>query len=1832
MYKEPRIMDLRPRQLLILVGVVLCACAAFAQTEGGAAAPSKVSFVQQPGNATAGAAIAPPVTVQLKSWWSANVSQEGVPITITLSSGSGTLSGTTTRQTNSDGLATFNDLSINTLGSKKLTASSPGLTSATSRSFDITLGPPSRLKIQQEPSQTATAGVPFSQQPEIRVLDAGGNVVTTDNTTEVTASRLAGNGDLQGTLTATARKGVVTFSNLSHTVTGDITILFSSGSLIRDTSSVIDVNPAPAARLSFLQHPMDATAGTVIAPPVTVRLRDAFGNSVGTSGTEVRLGLTSGSGTLDGTLAKNTVSGVATFDDLRIDLAGSKQLTASSGSLTPATSTTFEITAKEAHALVFIQQPTSTQAASPIAPPVIVQLRDSLGNDVPLGGVGVVLQLASGTGTLSGNTTRVTNDSGLATFDDLSIEQAGQKQLRATSGTLTSALSQVFAINAAREAQLTFIQHPGNTVAGQSIAPPVAVQLRDSVGNDVPKAGVAILMVLTAGSSGTLSGSTSQLTDASGRASFANLSIDLFGIKTLTAVATGLERAVSNPFLIVPSAPTRLIFTNSPGSAIAGVPFSPQPTVVLEDRYQNVVTGVAQDVTVFIHTNAGQDGTLSGTTTVRVDTATGTATFAGLSIDQSGSGYTLTATGSTVSTIPGAVVSSPFNIAAAAASQVRVETDSAGAGTLLGTRSVSSGTSISVYAIARDRFGNFVSNTPATSWALLTRTGGVVESDLAPSVDRRSALFTGAAIGSAVIGVSVTGLTSVHSGTISVVNNAVATKILVETAPNGAGSVVQGQTLTSGSSLTFYAIARDLNNNFVSNVAAGAWSLVDVTGGVSSGDLVPGTDLGTATFTARLVGSVRVLATLGGLTPTPTGTLTITAGPVSSLAATAGTPQSAKVGTAFITRMAATATDAAGNPVSGIAVTFNAPSAGASGSFEGGTSTVVTNASGVAVAPVFTANSVAGIYTVTASAVGAPTVASFELTNSARAVGRITAAGGTPQTARVGAVFPTRFAASVQDSFGNPVSGATLTFTAPAEGASGSFPGSRLSVTVMTDLGGLGIAPEFTAGSVAGSYTVTVTSPGAAGAAVYALTNTSGSAASISVVMGNQQATEVGNPFSVGFRALVRDGAGNTVSGAQVTFLAPAEGPSGVFPWGSTVNVATDTNGIATAPLFVANGIAGGFSVLAYAQGLAAPATFDLVNVSGPVSAFLLRAEGGGVIPAQTAGSPFNVRVTAHDRFGNTATTFSGTATITSSGALTQGGGTTAPFASGVLAAHGVAVQNAGRVVLHAIRTGGAESGISDTFQVNNPLPAVAGISPSKGARGENLNLTVSGSGFLPGVTSVILGNNITAYETVVSGSEILVAVAIGLEAVEGPRSVMVINPPPGGGIVNVDQGFSVEGLVYPETYKLQTTIVYPTYTENSEYQGTDYRIVGFPGAAGVSISQFLFGASQKDWAVYWDNGAATDYLVPYDGTSTFTLAPGRAYWLLHRGPLVVDATVPTAQLDSATSVKIPLHAGWNLINNPFTVPVAWSDVQAANQPGFLGGVYGFDGAFSVLDVLYPYEGCLFDNSGNLSSLVIPFKQARLGKRSGGDEGEWKVEVELTSGDYFERLAAFGVLAGAMKGKDEFDWRRPRGVGALPEVYFEHPEWGADSGPFATDMRGGISELESWPMRVRSTPGQPVQLNFVGLSSVPGHHSVYLVDDDRGLSADLRAASEYGFTPATAVSHFRIAVGGEEAVRGLAEDAVPKEFALGHNFPNPFNPSTTIPVVVPRIASVSLRVYSILGELVQTVYAGTLPIGRHAFQWDGVSDGGSPVSAGVYLIQLTADGGQRFVGKMVLIK
>jgi len=96
-------------------------------------------------------------------------------------------------------------------------------------------------------------------------------------------------------------------------------------------------------------------------------------------------------------------------------------------------------------------------------------------------------------------------------------------------------------------------------------------------------------------------------------------------------------------------------------------------------------------------------------------------------------------------------------------------------------------------------------------------------------------------------------------------------------------------------------------------------------------------------------------------------------------------------------------------------------------------------------------------------------------------------------------------------------------------------------------------------------------------------------------------------------------------------------------------------------------------------------------------------------------------------------------------------------------------------------------------------------------------------------------------------------------------------------------------------------------------------------------------------------------------------------------------------------------------------------------------------------------------------------------------------------------------------------------------------------------------------------------------------------------------------------------------------EGVPVEFALHENYPNPFNPTTTLRFDLPEVSNLTLTIYNMLGQKVRTFNYQNTSAGYHSVKWNATNDYGDPVGAGVYLYQLQT---KDFVKtrKMVLLK
>lgn len=211
------------------------------------------------------------------------------------------------------------------------------------------------------------------------------------------------------------------------------------------------------------------------------------------------------------------------------------------------------------------------------------------------------------------------------------------------------------------------------------------------------------------------------------------------------------------------------------------------------------------------------------------------------------------------------------------------------------------------------------------------------------------------------------------------------------------------------------------------------------------------------------------------------------------LVVSSGSGQSTTVGTAFSAPLVALVT-VNGKPSVGVSVIFTVTSSLPGCTFANGTNTETdtTDSNGLATSSVCTADTASGAYVVAATTLPAAG-ADFSLTNTSGPPAAIAATSGTPQSATVSTAFANPLVATVTDVDGNPVSGASVTFTAPATAPSGTFANGTNTEIDITDANGNATSSTFTAdATVGGPYTVTATVAGVATPANFLLTNTGG--------------------------------------------------------------------------------------------------------------------------------------------------------------------------------------------------------------------------------------------------------------------------------------------------------------------------------------------------------------------------------------------------------------------------------------------------------------------------------------------------------------------------------------------------------------------------------------------------------------------------------------------------------------------------------------------------------------------------------------------------------------------
>jgi len=1179
-------------------------------------------------------------------------------------------------------------------------------------------------------SNTATASLGLTVSPADLLTISGGTTVSlkirlgtgpaylwgdslSDCTSPIgTATTISTSGTYTPLLTA------VPYNSTSN----DYVCVYDPGTTSLNTSVAW---PHNGLTLVFNQASIPNTAaGASISPAVTVQVKDSNGIPVPSSTASVTLGVTPGTpasggpGTLSGTLTQSAVNGVATFSGLSINRDGTGYtLTATSSGLTSGTSPTFNITSStlDHFAISTISSPQTAGTAFTIT---TITAQDADNNTVTSFTSTVTF---SGTAGVTGTSAAFT--AGVLTNASVTPKVAGSNEtVIVTDSSGHTGSANIAAVNPGAASKLVYTTVPSTGTAGTAFS--VTVQSQDANGNPASPTSATTIALSKATGGGTLSGVLTGSIPTNGNS--VTISTPVYSkadTMTLTATATAGETSLtpitSGNIVFSAGAASQLVFTTQPvGGVNPGAALGTQPAVEVEDANGNPILSSPPAVTLAITSGTGNSaGTLNCTTNpVTPNTSTGIATFAGCSVSASGTGYTLTATTTSPSL---SMASSSFTIngptklvfttepaagalTAGACNTLTITSENSG-----GTATDPVGSAITVNLATGHSSGTFYSGSGCTGSITST---SISTSTSAVTVYYEDTTATGTGY-TLTASTTTTGVTSATSNSYTV-NAGAATKLVYTTVPS---------TGTAGTAFSVTVQSQDANGNPSSPTSSTTITLSKATGGGTLSGTLTGSiptsgnsvTISTPVYSAADTMTLKATATAGetGLGSATSGNIVFSPGALNHFAISAITGTKT-AGTAF-TITTITAQDVDNNTVTSFTstVTFGG-TAGVTGTSAAFTAGVLSNAS---VTPTVAGSSLTVTVT-SGSATGSATITTINAGVATKLVYTSVPSTGTAGTA---------FSVTVQsqDANGNPsspTSNTTITLSkASGSGTlSGTLTGQILtsgnSVTISTPVYSAADTMTLTATATAGETSLApvtsgniVFSPGAATKLVF--TTPPSSTGTGGTAWAQQPAVTV------------EDANGNTVTSYSTGVTLAINSGTGTLT--CSANTVTPSSGVATFSGCELNKATA--YTLKATSGSITSTTNPSITISAGTAAQLVIAGSG----TQTAGGSQTITITAEDAGGNTATTYTGSKSLTFSGASNSPGGNvpTVTNSSGTATAFGSAT---------AITFTSGVSSVGGAMVLYDAQSAT--VSASDGTISGSLSVTVSAATTSAGKSTVV--------------------------------------------------------------------------------------------------------------------------------------------------------------------------------------------------------------------------------------------------------------------------------------------------------------------------------------------------------------------------------------------------------------------------------------------------------------------------------------------------------------
>jgi hypothetical protein len=363
---------------------------------------------------------------------------------------------------------------------------------------------------------------------------------------------------------------------------------------------------------------------------------------------------------------------------------------------------------------------------------------------------------------------------------------------------------------------------------------------------------------------------------------------------------------------------------------------------------------------------------------------------------------------------------------------------------------------------------------------------------------------------------------------------------------------------------------------------------------------------------------------------------------------------------------------------------------------------------------------------------------------------------------------------------------------------------------------------------------------------------------------------------------------------------------------------------------------------------------------------------------------------------------------------------------------------------------------------------------------------------------------------------------------------------------------------------------------------------------ATISLNPYLAGIKAKSGGAFYDNDHWT-----FDGLYSLNSIDG--FKLDIDGIAEIQLFEQGALIDTTSAYRLTV-GDWNWITYP-CYRNSYPEVALANVLGDIDYILGQNWSMYKRNGAWMLD--LFSRRPILrygdSILIRVVRDVQLIWNSGTTEPPHIQPIPTVFYKYDEKAEYETIMVESIEGAPEFN----------------------EIGVFQNDVCIGARVFEGYPIQI------------LAYSDVVERDSTELefriVAESKG-EINLQAQTVYNQSEVSPSDSIHPSLGSFRFVTLKAgEDTVPKVLTMFNNYPNPFNPSTTIAFSIPHTGNVKLCVYNIKGQKVKELLNTEMEKGHHKIVWEGKDKNNRSVSSGIYFFRLES-GGQASVRKAMLMK